>query len=105
MVSEPTRRRMMYVCISMFIVYIVFYYLWQRKATKEEKGAERKLLGFPVDGLCTYALSSPRKWQAWVGIAAAVISCCSFCLMAFFFYSEHKETIHGMFGGNTEGEA
>ena len=95
MVSQKTRDRMMYVCIFMFVVYMVFYFLWQHKATTEERGAERKIFGIPVDGLCTYGLSSPRDWKAWVGIIAAIISCCSLCMMAFFFYSDHKDVIHG----------
>jgi hypothetical protein len=94
MVSKQARDRMTYVCVFMFIVYIVFYFVWQANNSKDEKGESRRILGIPVDGICTYGLSDPRKWDAWVGIVAAIVSCCIMCSMVYFFYRDNSVQIH-----------
>jgi len=88
------RDNMTYICILMFVVYIAFYFVWHASNSKDEKGTPRKILGIPVDGLCTYGLSSPRGWEAWVGMGAGVISCFIVCSMVYFFYKDNKPKIH-----------
>ena len=91
------RENMTYICCFVFLIYIAFYFVWHASNSKDKKGTPRKFVGIPVDGLCTYGLSSPRSWEAWVGMIAGAISCCIMCSMVYFFYKDNKAKIHKTF--------